>query len=239
MNLKDAGVLITGGSNGYGRGMAKVLKEAGANVWITGREEARLRKAEEDLGVRGVVADVSSPEDWDRVMQSTGNIDILINNAGSGGRIGPLWEQSDEEIIRTIQTNLTGAVLGCRRAGKIMAERGSGIIINISSVCALYAWPGWSVYTAAKAGLSKFSHGLYTELRPFGVRVTCVTPSWGRTGFNQAARITGASENPELAEKCIGPEELGNLVRSIIEQPDHLAVPDITIQPVIQEISPM
>ena len=239
MQLKNAKVLITGGSDGYGRGIAAVRKKAGAEVWITGRNVEKLEKAAEELGVRTIQADASSGADWDRVMRETGELDVLVNNAGFGGKIVPVAEQTDEDIIRTIGTNLTGVVLGCRRAGAMMAKRKRGIIINISSVCALYAWPAWSVYTAAKAGVAKFSHGLYTELRPHGVRVSCVTPSWGQTGFNHAANISGASENPELAAKCIAPEELGNIVRSIIEQPDHLAVPDITVQPVIQDISPM
>ena len=151
----------------------------------------------------------------------------------------PVAEQSDEDIVSTITTNLTGVILGCARAARIMKEQKSGTIINISSVCALYAWPAWSVYTAAKAGVSKFSHGLYTELRPYGVRVTCLTPSWGQTAFNRSANITGASEDRELAAKCTKPEELGNLVREILETPDHLAIPDVTIQPMVQDIQPM
>lgn len=239
MQLKNAKVLVTGGSDGYGRGIAAVLKNAGAEVWITGRNAAKLEKTAQELGVRTIQADASFGADWDRVMRETGDFDVLVNNAGFGGKIVPVAEQTDEDIIRTIGTNLTGVILGCRRAAAMMVRRKRGIIINISSVCALYAWPAWSVYTAAKAGVAKFSHGLYTELRPYGVRVSCVTPSWGQTGFNHAANISGASENPELAAKCIAPEELGNIIKSIIEQPDHLAIPDVTVQPVIQDISPM
>lgn len=239
MQLKNAKVLVTGGSDGYGRGIAAVLKNAGAEVWITGRNAAKLEKTAQELGVRTIQADASSGADWDRVMRETGDFDVLVNNAGFGGKIVPVAEQTDEDIIRTIGTNLTGVILGCSRAAAMMVRRKRGIIINISSVCALYAWPAWSVYTAAKAGVAKFSHGLYTELRPYGVRVSCVTPSWGQTGFNHAANISGASENPELAAKCIAPEELGNIIKSIIEQPDHLAIPDVTVQPVIQDISPM
>lgn len=239
MQLKNAKVLVTGGSDGYGRGIAAVLKNAGAEVWITGRNATKLEKTAQELGVRTIQADASSGADWDRVMRETGDFDVLVNNAGFGGKIVPVAEQTDEDIIRTIGTNLTGVILGCRRAAAMMVRRKRGIIINISSVCALYAWPAWSVYTAAKAGVAKFSHGLYTELRPYGVRVSCVTPSWGQTGFNHAANISGASENPELAAKCIAPEELGNIIKSIIEQPDHLAIPDVTVQPVIQDISPM
>ncbi len=239
MELKQSKVLVTGGSDGYGRGIAAVLKAAGAEVWITGRNQEKLAAAEQELKVHAIRADVASGSDWDRVMAEVGELDVLVNNAGAGGSIAPVAEQTDEEIIRTININLTGAILGCRRAAPGMIRRKRGIIVNISSVCAFYAWPGWSVYTAAKAGLSKFSHGLYTELRPYGVRVSCVTPSWGQTGFNRAANLSGASEDPERAAQCIAPEELGSIVRNVIEQPDHLAIPDLTVQPVIQDICPM
>lgn len=239
MNVKNAVVVVTGGSDGYGFGIASVLKRAGADVIITGRRREKLETAGEKLGVRTVCGDIASPSDWDRVFEVSGTPDVLINNAGFGGKIAPVAEQSDEEILSTIMGNLAGTILGCRRAAKLMSERKRGTIINISSVCALYAWPGWSVYTAAKAGLAKFSHGLYTELRPFGVRVTCLTPSWGQTGFNAASHIQGASEDPELRWKCTAPEELGQVVLEILETPDHLAIPDLTLQPMIQDISPM
>ena len=239
MQLKGKTVVITGGSDGYGKGIAKVFHTAGAIVWITGRNEDKLKKTASELGVKYVTADVTKPEDWDRLFDETGTPDILINNAGAGGKIAPVAEQNDVDIINTININLTGTILGCRRAAAMMCVRKSGMIINISSVCALYAWPAWSVYTAAKAGLAKFSHGLYTELRPYGVRVSCVTPSWGQTNFNQAANISGASENPDMASKCTAPEELGKIILDLIEQPDHLAVPDITVMPMIQDISPM
>ncbi len=239
MNLSNSNILVTGGTDGYGRGIAAVLVRAGARVTVTGRSEAKLDAVARELGVRAIKADVASGADWDRVLAETGPLDALVNNAGSGGRIAPVAEQTDAEIESTIATNLVGAMLGCRRVGAQMAKRGRGTIVNVSSVCALYAWPGWSIYTAAKAGLAKFSHGLYTELRPHGVRVTCLTPSWGQTGFNKAAGITGASEDPALASKCTAPEELGELVKTILETPDHLAIPDVVLQPMVQAIEPM
>lgn len=237
MNLAGKKAIVTGGSGGYGKGIAAAFKKAGAEVWITGRNEQKLQAAAAELGVHAVPADVTSGKDWDNVMKQAGSVDILINNAGGGGTIHPLSEQSDEEIISAINNNLTGTLLGCARAAKIMQQKKSGLIVNISSVCALYAWPAWSVYTAAKAGLSKFSHGLYTELRPYGVRVFCVTPSWGATGFNTAANIPAFT--PEQSAKAIQPPEMGKLILELAELPDHLNITDITIQPLIQDINPM
>jgi short-subunit dehydrogenase len=118
-----------------------------------------------------------------------------------------------------------------------MTGQKSGMIINISSVCALYAWPGWSVYTAAKAGLGKFGHGLHTELRPFGVRVTTITPSWGTTEF---ANVLNLPERDAATQsQCMSPQQMGELVVKLCAMPDFLVVPDITVQPMIQEIVPM
>lgn len=239
MNIAGKIAVVTGGGSGFGMGIASELVKRGAKVYITGRSESKLRAVAEKSGAVPVVADVTSGEDWDRLFATAGSVDILVNNAGAGVKIAPLAEQSDEEIEMSLMTNLAGSIFGAKRAAKIMAAKKSGAIVSISSVCALYAWPGWSVYTAAKAGLSKFSHALHCEMRPLGVRVFNVTPSWGQTAFNTACGITGASEDKSLADKCIAPEEIGRLVCDLLETPDHLAVPDVTLQPMVQDICPM
>jgi NAD(P)-dependent dehydrogenase (short-subunit alcohol dehydrogenase family) len=244
MDLNKAVAIVTGGAKGYGAGIAEALRSRGAEVWITGRDEKALAAAAKRLGVHAIRADVASGTDWDRVfaevLQARGRLDVLVNNAGAGGHIAPLGEQTDDEIHRVISVNLTGVLLGCRRAAAVMMKQKSGLIVNVSSVCALHAWPGWSVYTAAKAGVSKFSRGLYTELRPHGVRVTTLTPSWGATEFAEAAHIPNSpSADPAIRRQCIQPRELGEVVVSLAVMPDHLAVPDLVIQPLVQEIMPM
>lgn len=239
MNIDGIRAVVTGGGSGYGYGIAKALRQKGASVLITGRSGEKLRKAAAEVDVDYLTADVSRGADWDRVFAEIGEVDLLVNNAGAGGRIVPVSDQTDDEIASTISINLIGTILGCSRAARLMRKRQRGTIVNISSVCALYAWPDWSVYTAAKAGLSKFSHGLHTELRPYGVRVICVTPSWGKTDFCKSANIAGASEDPALADRCISPDDLAKVVCDVVELPDHLTVPDVTLQPMIQDISPM
>lgn len=238
MELKGTKVIVTGGGSGFGKGIAAALASAGAEVWITGRNREKLAAADE-IGAKAFVADACSGGDWDRLLAEVGDVDVLVNNAGFGGKIAPLTEQEDSDIAAVIATNLTGAIMGASRAAKIMARRRRGVIVNISSVCALHAWPGWSVYTAAKAGLLKFSRALHTEMRPYGVRVTCLIPSWGQTDFNRAAGISGASEDSKLAKECISPSELGKIVADLVALPDHLTVPEMVVQPMIQEIVPM
>ena len=238
-DLNGKKAIVTGGGSGYGKGIAAALVRAGAEVWITGRNREKLEDAARAIGAKAIVADVTRGADWNRVFAEAGDIDVLVNNAGFGGRIVPLAEQDDGEIAAVIAANLTGAILGSARAARTMAKRGKGVIVNISSVCALHAWPGWSVYTAAKAGLLKFSHALHTEMRPYGVKVMCVIPSWGKTDFNRAAGISGASEDPSLAAKCMSPEQMGELVLGLIRLPFELTVPEVTIQPMVQDIVPM
>lgn len=234
--------LVTGGSAGYGKGIAQCLVEAGATVWITGRRADRLQAAAREIGAKQIVADATVSADCDRtfetLLQHSGRLDILINNAGGAIRIAPMTEQTDAEIAASVQLNLTGAMFGSGRAARIMCRQKEGTIVHISSVCSLHAWPGWAPYSAAKAGLDQFSRALYTEVRPHGVRVTNIIPSWGDTDFNRAAGIADpAAEAPE--RKVISPEELGKIVVSVCQQPKHLVIPEMIVQPMIQDIVPM
>jgi len=240
--IKNKTAIVTGGSKGYGFGIAEALKEKGANVWITSRHEQELQEAAERLGVNHRRADVTIPEDWDRlvheVIESTGQIDILVNNAGGGIKKAPLVVQSDEEILQSIALNLTGVMLGCKRVIPFMKERKGGTIINVSSICEREAWAGWSVYSAAKIGLSQFSKCLYLEVQDFGIRVTNLVPSWGSTDF-QKATADMPERDKETEALVTKPRELGDLVVNICELPGHLQIHDLTIVPIVQKIIPL
>jgi len=232
--------IVTGGSTGYGTGIAAALRAAGADVWITGRQRERLEPVAAKLGVRYAVADVTQPADWDRLLGQVGRFDILVNNAGAAGRIQPLADQPDDEIIASLSVNLTGAALGCARAARIMKQQKSGMIINVSSVCAKYAWPGWSVYSAAKAGLGQLTKCLYVELREHGVRVTTLIPSWGATDFAATPDLAGhPARQADIRRQCIQPGELGEIVVHICALPAHLNVLEYTVVPRVQEIMPL
>ena len=233
--------LVTGGSKGFGTGITAALKSAGAKVWITGRNEAALRSSAEKIGVDWIQADATIAADWDRaletVIKSTGKLDILVNNAGGGIKNAATEDQTDDSIAEVIALNLTGVILGCRRVAKIMRTQGNGIIINISSVAGHHAWPTWGVYGAAKAGLNHFSKSLYGELRPYGVRVTTITPSWGATDFTDAAGI--GPHDAETLARCIQPEEIGQMVVDHCVLPPHLCVQETILWPMVQEVNPL
>lgn len=239
-DLQNKVALVTGGSSGFGAGITRQLRRTGATVYITARQEEKLRAVAAETGAIPIVADVTRPEDWDTVFETIrqhhNRLDILVNNAGAGGDIAEIADQSDEAIVQTIALNLTGAILGSKRAAQLMRTQREGIIINISSMCAVQAWSGWGVYGAAKAGLDQLTRHLYVELRPYGVRATSLVPSWGATGFKEAANLE--EFDAETATKTIQPDDIGRVVTDLCLLPAHLVVPEMRLLPLIQEIQP-
>jgi NAD(P)-dependent dehydrogenase (short-subunit alcohol dehydrogenase family) len=239
--LAGSVAIVTGASRGYGAGIAEVLAREGARVWITARSADDLQAVARRIGAEAVAADVTRGEDWDRVfqtvLQAAKRVDILVNNAGATVRVAPLAELADDEIERELNLNLTGAALGCRRAAAVMQKQGSGTVVNVSSVCAVEAWPKWGVYSAAKAGLLQLTKCLYAELRQHGARAACLVPSWGATDFSKAAGLP--EFDPQTAEKCIQPLELGRVVADICALPPHLSIQELILWPLVQQVEPL
>ena len=239
--LQNRIALVTGASRGFGAGIAECLIAEGARVWVAARGGAELAETARRLGAEAVPADVTRGEDWDRLFQAVlgkdGRLDILVNNAGGTVRVAPLADLADEDIEWDLALNLTSAILGSRRAAAVMQKQKSGTIVNVSSVCAVEAWPQWGVYSAAKAGLLQLTKCLYAELRPHGARATCLIPSWGATNFSKAAGLPEFSE--ETAAKCIQPLELGRVVADICALPPHLSIQELILWPLVQEVVPL
>lgn len=237
-------IIVTGASGGYGAGIAEVFAKQGMDVWIVARSEAKLRAVADRIAAHAIIGDVTSGADWDRIVETvlaaSGRIDVLVNNAGAAGPIAPTVDQTDAAILSTVNLNLNSVILGCRRVAAIMARQSSGSIVNISSVCAKYSWGGWSIYSAAKAGVERFSKGLYTEVREQGVRVTTITPSWGNTEFCESSEISGhPTEDPAVRAECTHPLELGKIVADVVATPKHLEILELTVVPTVQEILPL
>ena len=244
--IKNKRVLITGASSAIGGTMAELFAEYGAVVGIHyNKDKKNADKVREKIRRQGGKAELFKADLLDsavpgrlvrRFTDKFGGIDVLINNAGAGIHIAPLVELSDEDIAACVATNLTGVMYGCRRVAPLLKEQAAGTIINISSICDQQAWPGFSIYGAAKAGLLSFSNHLHVELREFGVRVTCLTPSWGDTDFTAAL---GWEPKPEDVRcRMTQPEELGEIVAQVCELPAHLVMPTLMVLPLVQEIVP-
>ena len=230
-------VLITGASSGYGKATAAAFKRNGDTVIIAARNPERLEKARVEIGADLAVSmDVTKPCDWERVMSEIkerhGRLDVLVNNAGGGVTIKEVSEFSTEEIDKTIKLNLNSVIYGCRAAATLMMEQRTGTMINISSVCARQCWPTWSVYAAAKAGVLNFSKGMYLEMQPYGVRVSCVVPSSANTGFQSACGIG------ETTDKLL-PEDIAETVLYIANLPQRAVVEDVTVWGIDKEVNPL
>ena len=148
MELNGIKAIVTGGGSGYGKGIAAALSAAGAKVWITGRNREKLAVAAAEIGVQAYVADVCDGGDWDRLLAEVGDVDVLVNNAGFGGKIAPLTEQEDAGIAAVIATNLTGAILGASRVARGMAARRC---LHALRSRAFSRWTGLAATTAMTA----------------------------------------------------------------------------------------
>ena len=230
-------VLVTGASSGYGKAISKAFKENGDVVIMTARNLERLEAACAEVGGDLCVSmDVTKTEDWDAIVSTVkekyGRLDILVNNAGGGIVIKEVSKFTTEEIDTTIKLNLNSVIYGCRAFADMMKEQRCGTMINISSVCARQCWPTWSVYAAAKAGVLNFSKGMYLELQPYGVRVTCVVPSSASTGFQSAC---GIGETTDL----LLPEDIAETVLYVANLPQRAVVEDVTVWGIDKEVNPL
>ena len=181
--LKEKVAIITGASYGMGRTMAEVFAQEGAAVVLTARGEGQLQEAVEEIRVKGgkaigVVADVSSTEDTKRVFQTAldtfGDVDILINNAGIGEQ--KLIDETDDDwMMMVMNTNLGGPMRYIREALKIFLPKDDGVIINISSVNGTRPFCG-ATYTSTKGALNTLTKNVAMRLVDTNIRCNAVAP---------------------------------------------------------------
>lgn len=229
--------VVTGTSRGLGVAIAEDLLSVGYDVVGISRSASPIRHERFVHSPADISKRSASEELVEGVVDRFGRIDILVNNAGGAVKIASTEEQTDAAIDAAIALNLNSVIYGCRRVAPLMRKQGSGIIVNIGSVAGHHAWPTWGVYGAAKAGLNHFSKSLYLELRPHGVRVTTITPSWGATTFTDAAGL--GPRDVETLAKCIKPEEIGQIVADVCALPAHLCIQETILWPMVQEVNPL
>ena len=230
-------VLITGATSGYGLETARLFKEQGDTVLIASRNEEKVKQTVLDYGfAAGYRLDVTKYEEWvtlkEKISQAFGTVDVLVNNAGGGVRLVNTVEQTKASIDEAIALNLTSSIYSSQIFAPGMIAQQDGVIINISSICARHQWGTWTIYGAAKAGLLSFSKGLYTELRPHGVRVTCVLPGRASTGFQSNSGIEECSETMTATD-------IANAVLYCANQPKGVVVEEITVWGTSQDVQPL
>ena len=184
-SLSGKVALVTGGSKGLGKAMARGLAEAGADIIISSRHENELRGAlDEILGATGrrgcaITADMSRRADVSRLAQTAlermGRVDILVNNAGTN-KPQPIQEIRDDDWDAVVELNLTSVMALCRALVPQMKARRWGRIIHISSVMAFVSKEGRNVYSATKSALIGLAHASALDLGAHGITVNCIAP---------------------------------------------------------------
>jgi 2-dehydro-3-deoxy-L-rhamnonate dehydrogenase (NAD+) len=179
--------IVTGAATGIGEAIARRLARAGATVAVADLNAEGAGAVAASIGGEsfGVAIDISRSDSVGTavadVLARRGRIDVLVNNAGLGGKAAPLWEQTDEDWQRIIAVNMTGVFNCCRAVITHMRERKYGRIVNIASIAGKEGNPNMTGYSATKAAVIGFTKSLAKEVAVDGVCVNSVAPAVIRT----------------------------------------------------------
>jgi NAD(P)-dependent dehydrogenase (short-subunit alcohol dehydrogenase family) len=219
-SLKGKVAVITGVGSGFGKATAELFAQLDqVNLVLIDHKKETLECTVEVCKAAGsqvisLVGDVTDPKTFEQALKETletfGQVDFLINYAGGALKIAPIEEMDDVINRRIIDLNLTSTIMSCRTFTPQFKKQGYGKIINVSSACDRRSWPGWSIYSAAKAGVNAFTRCLYTELRPHGIAVMLLVPGGSNTGFQNAAENVQSFEWDE--SMAVRPEHFADMV---------------------------
>jgi len=208
-------VLVTGGSLGIGREIARAFCQQGDRVVVTARGAEDLQAAVEDLAgaggsVESAVCDVTDDRAvgalLENLLERYGRVDVLVNNAGIYGPIGPLVDNDIESWCQTVEINLLGLIRITKSVLPQMIARGSGAIINLSGGGATGPKPGYSAYAASKTAVVRLTEVLAHELASSGIRVNAIAPGFVATRLHDQTLAAGpmAPDRDKVAEKLQG-----------------------------------
>lgn len=236
MEVSGKVVLVTGGGGGIGAGIAEAFVEKGAKVAVTDINPDYAMAEAERIG-HGTISlrhDVTSPESWAEVKRAVeaqfGPVDVLCNNAGISLPFKPLEDVTSEEFARVMAINVTGVFNGCKAFMPELKARGSGHIVNTSSVNGQIPFETFAAYSASKFAVAALSEAIRAELAPFDVGVSILYPGFTRSRMSEG-QVPGLSPDATkaLAARMMEPVWLGRaVVRAvennelhIITHPDH------------------
>jgi 3-oxoacyl-[acyl-carrier protein] reductase len=229
--LTDQVCLVTGGTRGIGRAIAKMLLLEGAAVAICGQRQDSVDSAVAELAaetagkVKGKAADVKNHEEVGELFRFVdaefGGLDVLVNNAGIGV-FRHVRELSIEEWKRTIETNLYGAYFCSREALFRFGTRSGGYIVNISSLAGANAFAGGAAYNASKFGLTGLTEAMMQDVRNENVRVSTIMPGSVATGFGGQA---------DGSDWKIWPEDIAEIVHVLLQLPARALVSRVEVRP--------
>jgi len=244
-SLNGKVAVITGVGSGFGKATAELFARLDqVNLVLIDRNAQALACTAENCRAAGskvieLPGDVTCLETFERALAETldtfGRVDFLINYAGGALKVAPIEEMNDEINRRIIDLNLTSAIMSCRTFTPQFKKQGFGKIINVSSACDRRSWPGWSVYSAAKAAVNAFTRCLYTELRPHGIAVMLLVPGGSNTGFQSAAQNVQKFEWDE--ELAVRPEHFADMVYQTCALTKGACVSELVLYGIAQDVS--
>ena len=215
-------ILVTGGSDGLGKTIAKELVKD-SNVFIVSGSENKLKQTASEIGCKYYVCDVTDCNRVQQVVNEIGDIDVLINCAG-------LWIQDElesndyERIRKVVEVNLLG-VINCSKACiSLMKRKKCGLIININSQAGINHKAERTVYNATKWGVTGFSKSLEDEVKKYGIKVTDILPGKMKTDMFKKMNIEKSMQDG------LDTQEVANLIRFIMNLPADVNIPEVGIK---------
>jgi NAD(P)-dependent dehydrogenase (short-subunit alcohol dehydrogenase family) len=204
--------IITGGTRGIGLAIAKTLARHGMHLTVCARRKEHVADAVRQIEaldgqVLGLPADVTQAADVENVVAETmkrfGRVDVLVNNAGTGG-YGAVDQTTEDDLDRVLDVNLRGVFLASRAVFPIMRERRKGYIITIASICGKEAYAEISAYCASKFAAVGFTESLLKEGIDQGIRATSICPGMVDTEMVEGAGVPAEEmlRAEDIAEAC-------------------------------------
>ncbi len=216
--------LITGGSSGIGLAIARMLRDEGFELTLASRTAEKIEAAGAELGATATAADVSKPEDCERIVREhverTGGLDLLVNSAGIG-IAGRVEDAQLKHIDRQLAINLRGLVLVSQAAIPHLRET-KGWIVNLASIAGTQPVPILPIYAATKAAVISLTHSLNADLDDDGVRAIAICPGFVDTPMAEFAGLP--------AEEMIQPEDCAEVVRMCLRLGPRARVPQVVIE---------
>jgi NADP-dependent 3-hydroxy acid dehydrogenase YdfG len=245
-NIKDKVVVITGASSGLGEATARLLSAEGATVVLAARRADRIKGLADELESQGgkalaVATDVTDRQQVkalvDKAVETYGQIDVLINNAGVMP-LSPIERLKVDEWDQMIDVNLKGVLYGVAAAIPYMKEQKSGHIINVSSVAGHKLFGGSAVYSATKFAVRALSEGLRQEMVSYNIRTTIISPGAVKTELLEHISeqdIQNANQD-YVAQVGVPAETFARMVAFAINEPEGVGVNEILFRPTAQEL---
>ncbi len=230
-----ARALVTGGTSGIGRAIALALKAAGHDVIATGRDAAALAGLAAE-GITPLQFDLADGRAISAAMAGF-EADILINNAGMVPPPGHFCDMAQADILATVATNLTSALLVTHAIAPGMRARGH--IFFTGSIAGHSPYPNLAVYAATKAALGGFAQSLRLDLSSQGVRVTEIVAGRVETPLYKDVLSTEARAAMYAGQTAVQPEDVAAMVLAVLDLPAHVDIARFDILPTRQPVAPV